>query len=176
MRACHLGTLCSAKTFAHETERSLAAGKAARQKPPARFLTDRSKQALVNAAELEWRQHSALTDQHASILDACSAGFALSSQPGQQKLWGRVKDRAQTSITAEVPWAELEDVDDEVLGLDHGVLNFTESASKNDTRFIMQVIEIVAGACPCPASAFEATACTPAPAACSHFCSHFCCA
>ena len=90
---------------------------------------------------MEWTSHNALTDQYEDILDACAAGFALSQQPGQRHFWGRVKDRAEKSVGADLPWQEL---DDDSPGLEENVLDRADSSKTTDPANIRRVVELVA--------------------------------
>ena len=144
VRACAHRTLFRSDSV-RETVADLCAGKAAKQKAPKRLTEPASVgQALLNAAEIEWRKRSNLVSKHTTIAEACRAGFALTSEKGCHCFWGDVKRTAEASIGKNIhgdenPWAELDD--DETPALPPNVLR----SGEKETRNIARAIEAVTG-------------------------------
>jgi len=104
----------------------------AENKAPPRFKTQAAIDAFLKLAEEEWSRDTALSNEYESCVDACEAGFALSTQCG--RFWGRVRTRARESVGQED-------------GVPANVLDTLPSSQKSDPTHIRHVIEEHVGAC-----------------------------
>lgn len=99
---------------------------------PPRFKTPEAIDAFLLLVEEEWTCNAALSSQYDSCVEACEAGFALSTECN--RFWGNVRTRARASVGKEN-------------GVPTGVLDTLLSSKKHDPMHIRHAIEAHVGSC-----------------------------